>query len=747
MKKIYLRGERYRMKNRVTIDKVTEDVIKKEVGDFNFKCTNLKYDEKDATYNKAYLALIPAGFDIETYEQFMYIWTFTLRDLTIIGYTWDDFRKLLSILKKALNLFRDIDITHHRDGTTSTNVHAIKALPIFIHYLEFEYAFLRSEINISEKPFYLDKSEHDPLYVLSDESFVFIDSYKVFPMKLEDVAKTYCITQKSHDLDYDKPRNYEDAKHLTEKELDYCVKDTQILSELMQYTFKNYFLKYGKMPMTQNQIIKSIIKKEYRDIYDAMTKEEQKEYIQKIKQTFLDQYQYEFMRIDGFRGAYCASSFNESSKGEIVIGADITSDYCSIILHKKFPMGEYEPATWPDLNEVLDYYCEEFCCQLRIRFINLRCKSNNKLVKLETRSKVATFLPNGDVPYTRQEQEKARLSVETNSSGRIARAANIVCSITEVDFELYKKVYEWDSLEVLEIQYTLADYLPDYVRNSAIKLYEEKSKLKKAGKTKSPEYKAAKRLVSNVYGAMVQRIDEYLFNSSAERWKAKCLNNILRPQWGVYVTAYARSILVNIILAVGEDCWLYSDTDSIYFIATEKSKKVIDLYNMKQKAENAIMCKELGLDYKLFDDLGCFDDESSKNKVIHHFKTIGVKSYLYYYTDNEHPDGAFELVLSGIPEEFFWKAYYKKYPKALNKEDEVERIFKFFNKNTEIEYTRTLMDFDVDNTDKIINGIKCHCNSGVKLVKDTIIGKLRDTQEIIAIENAFSEQEEATRLV
>ena len=67
--------------------------------------------------------------------------------------------------------------------------------------------------------------------------------------------------------------------------------------------------------------------------------------------------------------------------------------------------------------------------------------------------------------------------------------------------------------------------------------------------------------------------------------------------------------------------------------------------------------------------------EEKKHLRITHFKTTGSKSYIYYYTDDDHPDGAFKLVLAGIPEDDFWYSYDK-----THKTRDVKSVFKYFSK-------------------------------------------------------------------
>lgn len=707
---------------RVLANGLTEEMVKREVGPVDFMLVHTG----DKQYKVINLALVPCGFDIECYKQYMYIWTLTIKELTIIGYTWDEFKMTMKTIQKALELFRERKTVKHRDGTEEEKCKAAKLLPIYIHNIKYEWSFMKSQINITCEPFFMDKNGHDPLYFIMDDMSIFIDSYKVYPLKLEEVAKAYCKTKKLvGDLDYKKPRNIDDAKHLTEEELDYCCHDTIILSELMQHTFDNYIIPYGKLPMTQNMIIKAIISDSYKSELDSMSDKEQKEFINSLKRMSLDQDQYKLIRRDGFRGGYVQSSECDC---DLPVGyGDLTSAYCTAIIHEEFPMTKYTLRRDVKTEDDIDYYADKFCCQMRLKIYGLK-SSGDKLVKYENVSNVLRYMPDGSVPVSKEDFRQARRSVLTTKSGRIFEAGCIVVSITDIDWKLYKKCYKWDKVEVLELQTSMRGPLPDYIKKAAIRLYEKKAKLKKAG-VRDSEYFSAKTLVSNIFGAMVQRLEKDLVDGDESKWWAKTLDSQLKAQWGVYVTAHVRKVLVEMIFALGKNHWLYSDTDSVYYILDDDSRKVVAMYNTKMKAKNAIMCKKYGLDYKVFDDLGCWDDD---NKHIVHFKTIGPKAYLY-----ETKEGELKLTLAGIPEEYFWKAF------ADSKEKDV---FKFFEPTTKIHYIKRDLRY-VEDTDDVINGMPVHCDTGCIIEEKDIYGPIGDVQEIAAFMTIAQDMADNEKLV
>lgn len=697
-----------------TIDKVDQAMM-------NSLLKNVEFKKTWAGDKLVWAALVPAGFDIENTRQFMYLWTFSIKYVTIVGYTWDDYKKLLGMIKNALLLGTKTKIVKHRDGTEEEKHSAPYVLPVFIHNIKHEYSFMKYEFSF-KNTFFLDKNQRNPMYLLDNDGFFYIDSYKLFPDSLENVAKAYCKTQKAvGDLDYSIDRNAEDAKHLSKEELNYCVCDTRILVELAQFVIDNHFLKYDRLPLTQNQMIKNIIKWSFKQ----MPKEEQEKTKSLLKSLTLSQDQYLFIRVDGGRGGHCASSEREIIGP--VLYADESSAYAAQIIHGRYPMTKPRAPRIPVTTEKdVDFYLGKKCFQVKAKFYDLKCK-NSKVLKYESRQKTTWCLPDGSYPKTREEFDIAKRSIKVNSSGKIWKAACIEVSLTDIDWEIYKLAYSWSKVEITRFETAEIGELPEFIRQVVIFLYGEKSKLKKAG-DRGPLYQSIKKQLSNVFGAMLQRVDKDVVMGDEDEWLAKTFDSLLKPQWGVWVAANARKALVDTIVDIGS-YWAYSDTDSIFADKNEHTLSVTDSYNQIMREKNKQLCDRYGLDYDLYDDLGCWDDD---NKDIIHFKTLGPKAYMYLTRD-----GKYKFVMSGVNEKYFWEAYDKKYA-TINEKD----VFNFFSKDTEIRYVRHKTIWVDTETTEVINGITMTSKSGCIIVDDEIVGTLSQVSEVIALEQVISDAQE-----
>lgn len=684
------------MASREIFSRTSVDEIRALCGKVEWKCTQ--------TATKPYnCALVPMSFDIETTNEYMYIWTFSIYDRTYYGYTFFDLKVLMGLIRQAIGLGK-VKVGDKKKAT--------RVVPVFVHnFGAFEWHFIKEELKITDK--FLRGSEYDEkgnpldpdaMFAVAYDSFLFVDSMQICPkMSLEDLAKIYCKTQKTHDLDYKVARNHEDAKHLSNEEMDYCCNDTLILTEFAEYVFDAYFKKYDKLPMTQNQIVSSAITKAFEaerlSISDDKALKALKDF---YDDEFLDQKTYRFIREYGFRGGYCGSSYRYF-KGRVGYG-DLDAAYTFAVVHCYYPRGRYTPIKDPSLWKT---FINTHCCQLKVRFTNLRAKEKWLL-------------------YDMKHHVFTKNRIECDDSGKVSRVyGTCIVSLNEIHLKMYKLLYDWDNMEVLELKIADRGQLPKPVIEAILNFYKEKSVLKKSCKEDTQEYKRVKTLPSTVSGAMAKRVyGKDLDVLSRVDWYTKYHGIKLRPQWGCYVTAHVRKIIVEMILKLGYANWLYSDTDSIYYVWSEETQAMFDEYNKKVRKMNHDFCKENGYSYLVLCDLGTFDDKRRKHFRIDEFITTGAKSYAYHYYDDKHPEGKYEIVMAGIPDEAVKEAW---------KESGLSFEEFFCSPYQKIKFTRKTSKV-VHNTKAIINGEEMVCKCGVRIKEDPIEGTIRMIKNKLAFE-------------
>lgn len=172
-------------------------------------------------------------------------------------------------------------------------------------------------------------------------------------------------------------------------------------------------------------------------------------------------------------------------------------------------------------------------------------------------------------------------------NGKLMQSKEIIRTVTNVDYELIKKTYDFDEdVEILEF-YEMSKYgrLPEpYIKTIeelAINKYEWKEIVSNT-EIDSPnflyvnsEYTKAKGDFNSIYGMSVQKLvqQEYEINEQYQ-WIAKektykkiegkhIKRNFL---FGVYITAYARKNLIEGIIKNCPHTLVYADTDSIKYI-------------------------------------------------------------------------------------------------------------------------------------------------------------------------------------
>ena len=88
--------------------------------------------------------------------------------------------------------------------------------------------------------------------------------------------------------------------------------------------------------------------------------------------------------------------------------------------------------------------------------------------------------------------------------------------------------------------------------------------------------------------------------------------------------------------------------------------------------------------------------------------------------------------MSGVPEQYFWDAYDKTHKKRTEKD-----VFKFFEKDTEIEYIRKRIVWVDEPTTEVINGMTMTSKSGCIIKDEKIVGPLCKVSELIAAEHVI----------
>lgn len=588
-----------------------------------------KFEIKEIKTNKKVTYLnIESAFDIETTSYisngeksaFMYIWMFGmgLGKEIFYGRTWEEFLDLCEKLQKYFGLNEN------------------RRLVIYIHNLGYEFQFMCHYFNW-ENVFAIN--ERKPIKALCSYGIEFRDSYILSGYSLANTAKnltTHKVRKMEGDLDYSLIRHQ--STQLTEKELGYCSNDIEIILAYINEQISQYE-DITKIPLTNTGRVRKYVKDACyytNSNHRKSNRGKYQRYRQIMTDLTLDKATYIQIKR-AFMGGFTHSNPNHTGKTlENVSSIDLTSSYPTVMLADKFPMSrakELNITKVEELKKAMSLYCLVF---------------DLKLEGLRNTLKYESYI---------SESKCFKMVKPVINNGRVYDAEMIQTTITDVDFNIIEKVYEWDKISIANVRGFVKAYLPKSIIESILNLYQDKTTLKGV-EGKEVEYLLSKGMLNSVYGMCVTDVvkDEHVFNDTwgIERVDVdekideynKSKNRFLFYPWGIWVTAYARRNLWTAILNIGDD-YIYSDTDSIKMLNFDSHKEYVEKYNKHIGKKLADMMEHYKLNVELLapktiqgkaKPLGIWEFEGNYS----HFKTLGAKRYLV------KENGEFHLTVAGL---------------------------------------------------------------------------------------------------
>lgn len=559
-------------------------------------------DNKNRSYYN-----VPAGFDIETTSFYdgekipenkraiMYIWQFGIYNYVTTGRTWSQFVSLMTALKKILSLYDDC------------------RLVVYVHNLPYEFQFIRKRLEW-EEVFLL--SERKPVYA-NARGIEFRCSLKLAGGKsLENVAKDlkkYRVQKAIGNLDYNVMRT--PLTPLTEKELLYCENDIRVILCYIQEKIEQDG-DITKIPLTNTGYVRNYCRKECFRRW--------KKYHQIMEELTVEADEYSQLKR-AFQGGFTHANAHYVNNVLKDVGShDFTSSYPSVMLLEKFPMSKAKKVTSDITEEQLTKLLLSKCC----------------LFELELWDVIPKLMQ--DHPISRSKCYIAENCVVDN--GRIVAAGHIKTTVTEQDYFVYLEFYDWERMAVSNFRYYEKQYLPKQFAMSILGLYEKKTMLKDV-EGEELNYMISKNMMNASFGMSVtdpvREILEYKHNEyfktppnleeAIEKYN-KNIRRFLFYPWGVWITAYARANLFSGIIAMGSD-YVYSDTDSIKSLNTEKHSEYFDRYDEQIMQKIKKSAEYYNIPVEMYSPvnkngvpmtIGIWDDEG----VYDLFKTLGAKRYL-----------------------------------------------------------------------------------------------------------------------
>lgn len=652
---------------------------------------NLAVNESDLYGNNkgVYYYNIPCAFDIETTSFFiddnnqpityaeknnraekiknynpekraiMYVWQLSINGYVIIGRTWAEFSTVINKMSEILGL------------------NDKKILRIYVHNLGYEFQFLGRRFSW-DKIFAIDTRK--PIYAITDNFIEFRCSMLLSGYSLSNLAnnlQTYKIEKLTGDLDYYKLRN--SKTELTDRELQYCVNDVKIITAYIQEKIENDG-SITRIPLTKTSYVRKHVRKKCLYVQTDDGRKSNLNYrnlMQELKINDLNEFD---LLQRAFQGGFTHSNpLHTRKKLKDVSSYDFTSSYPYVMVSEKYPMSrgkKVDIVSEKQFKKLMNNYL----CVFDVAFFDIIGIEVN-----ENPLSVSKCFKTKNV---------------TASNGRLVNADVVATTITNVDFKIFKKFYDWEKMSINNFYVYHADYLPTPLVKSIVDLYEKKTVLKGI-EGKELQYSKNKEMLNSVYGMSVTNPLRNEHNFEQGDWFTHELseperqdelikyneknNRFLFYPWGVFVTAYARRNLFTGIKECGSD-YVYSDTDSLKIINAENHKNYFKMYDkmVKYKLEKA--CEYHGIDFKRVEPknskgvkkrLGVWDYEGSYKN----FKTLGAKRYMQEEKDALKVDGKsypVTLTVSGINK-------FEAIPHLYNKHNgDVDKVFKNFREGLEI---------------------------------------------------------------
>lgn len=593
-------------------------------------------------------------FDIETsnfYENgekrsIMFCWSFCIYGLSIFGRTWEEYFYMIHEIVNILDLSKDD-----------------KRLVIYIQNLDFEFQFMRKYLEIN-KVFAL--SNRKPVYVECNNGIEYRCSYLLSGYSLETIGKNlihYKLNKLVGALDYDLLRHTKTP--INDNEIKYNLLDTKVIVAYIAEKLENGET-IASIPLTKTGYVRKFIRE--KCFYNGDRKNnkrkrlEYKSFINCLKINNIEEYQQDRR---AFAGGF--THCNPYYTGKIlynVSSLDLTSSYPTVLIAELYPMSSGKEIEILNMND-FEMNLKYFCCIFDITFYNIDSKIfyDNYICYSKCYNVINPII----------------------SNGRVVSADRLSITLTEIDFDIIKKMYKWDSISIGKFTIYDKGYLPKDIIISILELYGTKTKLKGV-EGKEVEYLGSKEMINSTYGMMACHADiipeNFTYDDFLKEWiepelpdMEKSINDYNKNSkrftfypWAIYCTAYARRNLLYGILSCKDD-YIYSDTDSIKLLNYAKHKQYFDDYNIYIINKLKKCLDYYGLDHDLLSPktikgiekpLGVWDFEGTYQK----FKTLGAKRYLY--TDS---DGKNHITIAGVNKkkglEYLEKTYKDIY-KAFN---------------------------------------------------------------------------------
>lgn len=299
---------------------------------------------------------------------------------------------------------------------------------------------------------------------------------------------------------------------------------------------------------------------------------------------------------------------------------------CCYMPYGKFSMFYRYNANDPLSDELFETMLNNKCCMIQLLIRNGRLNP----------SVTAPMLSEHNIYNNRT----SPIVDITSDNGRVLEfVGTTIQYFTELDWKLIRTQYHFDEVTVLSLATAERRPVPQWFATLTDTYFEKKNTLKLVNPL---EYAKSKNKLNAIYGCSASRLyrDNFQMDLETGEWFIDNDNdletglnkyyasrsNFMSYQYGLYITAHCRSILIGEFIRdiVGYENFIYADTDSIFYISNKEIEKKIDDWNERNRLERLANGQGIFDNNNEFVEYMTFEDE---NDNISEFKFLHAKCY------------------------------------------------------------------------------------------------------------------------
>lgn len=516
---------------------------------------------------------------------------------------------------------------------------------VYIHNSSYEMQFLQNIFDLENECecFFTDKRQ--PLYFRYG-NVEFRCSYRLTNLSLREWGNETEETQKLL-LDYGTIRT--PKTELKIDELNYCENDVIIMyNGLKQYREQYGYI--GNIPYTQTGKPRREIKQLFhndKNYHEEITKE---------LPVTIEEYKIQKRCYGGGLTIANANNIKDRKTNKIKIhknitNYDIASAYPTQMVLEKFPCGKFRKCAKSFTELDFKKYCYLMCVKIG------SCKARS----------IKHILPRAKIPV------RKGCKFDNGKLISIAKDGYAVLYCTEIDFQIYKKFYDFkiEEVELLDCYEAPKAYLNKEFVKYVLGLYAGKTTLKNID-TEKVHYARLKEILNACYGmsctslifSPIELVNgqwkdlfSELEDNEREEKEQEILDDIQQKPWknlvafsmGIYITSLQRANICKMLWKIKDDDFLYTDTDSIKLLNGKLYYKIFEEENKRILNKIKAVSKLRNIDINLFipkdkngkeHPIGFWELE----KPYKSFCVAGAKRYCYI-----DENGEFHITISGVP--------------------------------------------------------------------------------------------------